>query len=70
MADMVMPPPPLEAARCWDDRTARSAALAGSRVCSTIVRSCAVCRWVGEAVFGVAAGGTFRVEYCRLMLMD
>lgn len=58
-------PPPFIAARCDDDKTARSAALAGSRVVSAIDLSCVVC--VGEAFLGVVPMTIFLVEYWRFM---
>src|SRR3569833_3122454 len=59
-------PDPFMAARCDDDSTALSAALEGSKVCSTIIRSCVVCRWVGDVVLGVVPSMIFLVEYCLL----
>ena len=47
------------------ERTALSAALAGSRVCSTMERSCAVWRCDGEVVFGAGPSMIFLVEYWR-----
>ena len=55
------------AARCEEDNTALSAALEGSRVCSTRGRSWAVCKWVGElAGLGVDPMTGFLVEGYRL----
>ncbi len=56
-------PEPFMAARWVDDRTARSAALAGSSVCSAIVRSWLAC--VGDELLGVAPIRILRWEYWR-----
>lgn len=50
------------AAKCEDDRTALSAAFAGSNACSINDRSCAGCRNVGDEVFGVDSRKSFLVE--------
>lgn len=63
--EAALPPVPFMAARCVDDRTARSAALAGSRVCSAMDRSWLVCRCVGEVAFGVVPSMICFVEYWR-----
>lgn len=57
-------PEPFIAARCDDDKTARSAALAGSKVCSAIVLSCVGC--VGELPLVVAPISIFLCEYDRM----
>lgn len=57
-------PPPFMAARWDEDKTARSAALAGSSVVSAIVLSCVGC--VGDAFLGVVPMRILRVEYWRL----
>jgi hypothetical protein len=63
--DDALPPDPFMAAKCDDDITALSAALDGSRVCSTIDRSWFVCRCVGDVALGVVPSMIFLVEYCR-----
>ncbi len=52
---------------CEEERTALSAADAGSRVCSMIALSWVTA--VGEAVFG-GASMIFLVEYCRFKLAE
>jgi len=57
-------PFPFMAARCDEERTALSAALAGSNVCSIIDRSWLGC--VGEVAFCAGPpSAIFLVEYCR-----
>lgn len=56
--------PPLIAARCEDERTARSAALAGSRACSISDLSWLGCIYVGEAFFWLSKN-SFLVENFR-----
>ena len=54
------------AARCEEDRTALSAALAGSSACSISDLSCVVGRYVGDEFFGVESRNSFLVENFRL----
>jgi hypothetical protein len=53
------------AAKCEDDRTALSAAFAGSSACSINDLSCGVCRYVGDEFLGVESRNSFFVENFR-----
>ena len=53
------------AARCDDDKTALSAAFAGSNACSIMDRSCVVWRYVGEFFWGALSKNSFFVENFR-----
>jgi hypothetical protein len=63
--DEELPGFPFIAARWDEERTALSAALEGSRVCSTMDRSWLVCKWVGDVALGVVPSIILLVEYVR-----
>jgi hypothetical protein len=57
--------PPFIAARCDEDRTALSAAFAGSRACSIKEFSWPDWRYVGDELFCPPSKKSFLVEYFR-----